>query len=255
MRAVPNRPNRRSAKGQAMAIFALVSVLLFVVAGLSIDAGTSYLTSNKIERAAAAAALAGVAYLPADIPDAQNAALVEAARDGFPNAGRGQCVRRQSVAVRGDVGAHDQRVEGHHLGNGRDDLPAHRRLRLAHRRALRDCQYLPPISLGQPGGQQGAALSDPSCTGLPNYCAVPASGLGSGGNNYYFERRRAGATRAPKVIRSRRQQRSQATAAARAAAVTPAARPQLLTSIGSARRPVPRLLRMPPSTTRAGRTI
>ena len=48
-------------------------------------------------------------------------------------------------------------------------------------------QYLPPISLGQPGGQQGSALSDPSCNGLPNYCASTASGLGSGGNNYYFE--------------------------------------------------------------------
>ena len=53
MRSEPNRPARRSAKGQAMAIFALVSVLLFVIAGLSVDAGTSYLTSNKLERAAA----------------------------------------------------------------------------------------------------------------------------------------------------------------------------------------------------------
>jgi Flp pilus assembly protein TadG len=72
-----------------MAIFALVSVLLFVVAGLAVDAGTSYLTSNQLERAAAAAALAGVAYLPGDQPDAINAALVEAARDGFTNAGTG----------------------------------------------------------------------------------------------------------------------------------------------------------------------
>src|SRR5580704_19102675 len=113
MSASPNRPSRRSAKGQAMAIFALVSVLLFVVAGLSIDAGTSYLTSNKIERAAAAAALAGVAYLPGDIPDAQNAALVEAARDGFPNAGSGNacpgspmpspCVITSQPVVGGDV--------------------------------------------------------------------------------------------------------------------------------------------------------
>ena len=36
MRSEPNRPARRSAKGQAMAIFALVSVLLFVVAGLAV---------------------------------------------------------------------------------------------------------------------------------------------------------------------------------------------------------------------------
>jgi uncharacterized membrane protein len=67
MSPYPNRPSRRSAKGQAMAIFALVAVLLFVVAGLSIDAGTSYLTSNRIERAAAAAALAGVTS-PVTIP-------------------------------------------------------------------------------------------------------------------------------------------------------------------------------------------
>ena len=105
MRPVPNRPSRRSAKGQAMAIFALVSVLLFVVAGLAVDAGTSYLTSNKIERAAAAAALAGVAYLPGDYPDAQNAALVEAARDGFANAGAVQRVRGESVALRRHVAA------------------------------------------------------------------------------------------------------------------------------------------------------
>src|SRR5580704_10101185 len=87
--AAPTRLTRRSAKGQAMAIFALVSVLLFVVAGLAVDAGTSYLTSNQLERAAAAASLAGVAYLPGDQPDAINAALVEAARDGFTNAGTG----------------------------------------------------------------------------------------------------------------------------------------------------------------------
>ncbi|HUZ68924.1 MAG TPA: pilus assembly protein TadG-related protein [Candidatus Saccharimonadales bacterium] len=188
MRPAPNRRNRRSAKGQAMAIFALVSVLLFVVAGLAVDAGTSYLSSNRIERAAAAAALAGVAYLPGDIPDATNAALVEAARDGFPNAGAANaCVGNPSpcvvtsepttnelkVTISATVGTIFLRIVG---------FGSHTVVR------SETAQYLPPISLGQPGGQQGAALSDPSCTGLPNYCASPASGLGSGGNNYYFER-------------------------------------------------------------------
>jgi len=185
MSAAPNRPNRRSAKGQAMAIFALVSVLLFVVAGLSIDAGTSYLTSNKIERAAAAAALAGVAYLPGDIPDAQNAALVEAARDGFPNAGAScpnasPCVvtseptdNELKVTISATVGTIFLRIVG---------FGSHTVVR------SETAQYLPPISLGQPGGQQGAALSDPSCNGLPHYCGSTSSGLGSGGNNYYFER-------------------------------------------------------------------
>ncbi len=47
-------------------------------------------------------------------------------------------------------------------------------------------QYLPPISLGQPGAGQGSAMSS-GCLGLTTYCSNPASGLGSNGN-YYFER-------------------------------------------------------------------
>jgi Flp pilus assembly protein TadG len=186
MRPVPNRPARRSAKGQAMAIFALVSVLLFVVAGLAVDAGASYLTSNKLERAAAAAALAGVAYLPGDYPDAQNAALVEAARDGFPNAGSGNacagnpspCVvtsqpttNELQVTISTSVSTIFLRLVG---------FGAHTVVR------SETAQYLPPISLGQPGAQQGSSM-DGSCIGLSSYCSNPASGLGSSGN-FYFER-------------------------------------------------------------------
>jgi hypothetical protein len=158
MRAAPTRPGRRSAKGQAMAIFALVSVLLFVVAGLAVDAGTSYLTSNKIERAAAAAALAGVAYLPGDYPDAQNAALVEAARDGFSNNCPGSpCVvtsqpqtNELKVTISVSVSTIFLRIVG--FGN-------HTVVR------SETAQYLPPISLGQPGSQQGADISGLGVTG------------------------------------------------------------------------------------------
>jgi Flp pilus assembly protein TadG len=164
----PNRPSRRSAKGQAMAIFALVAVLLFVVAGLSIDAGTSYLTSNRIERAAAAAALAGVAYLPGDYPDAQNAALVEAARDGFANGGSGggvSCVpanvspcvvtsQPQTNELKVTISASVSTIFLRIVGFG-----SHTVVR------SETAQYLPPISLGQPGSQQGADLSTLGVTG------------------------------------------------------------------------------------------
>jgi Flp pilus assembly protein TadG len=170
-----------------MAIFALVSVLLFVVAGLAVDAGTSYLTSNKLERAAAAAALAGVAYLPGDFPDANNAALVEAARDGFPNTGNNgvSCVANSwpcvltsqpttnelKVTISTSVSTIFLRLVG---------FGAHTVVR------SETAQYLPPISLGQPGAQQGSSMNG-SCIGLPSYCSNPPSGLGSSGN-YYFER-------------------------------------------------------------------
>ncbi len=165
MRPEPTRPNRRSAKGQAMAIFALVSVLLFVVAGLAVDAGSSYLTSNKLERAAAAAALAGVAYLPGDYPDAQNAALVEAARDGFPNAGSGNaCAGNPSpCVVTSQPKTNELKVT---ISTSVSTIF----LRLvgfgAHTVVRSDtAEYLPPISLGQPGSQQGADLSTLGVTG------------------------------------------------------------------------------------------
>ena len=150
-----------------MAIFALVSVLLFVVAGLAVDAGSSYLTSNRLERAAAAAALAGVAYLPGDTTDAYNAALVEAARDGFPNAGTGAgltctantwpCVlvttpttNELKVTISTSVSTIFLRLVG---------FGAHTVVR------SETAQYLPPISLGQPGTQQGADIAGLGVTG------------------------------------------------------------------------------------------
>ena len=85
MKPYPRRVLLHGERAQVMIIFALVSVVLFAIIGLSIDAGISYLTSDQIERGASASALAGVAYLPGQYGSAQNAALVEAARNGFTN--------------------------------------------------------------------------------------------------------------------------------------------------------------------------
>jgi hypothetical protein len=185
--AEPIRSGRRSVKGQAMAIFALVSVLLFVVAGLAVDAGTSYLTSNQLERAAAAAALAGVAYLPGDQPDAINAALVEAARDGFTNAGTGgtSCAVNVSPCV---IATFPQTNEMKVQISETVSTIFLRLVGFGNHTVVRSetAEYLPPISLGQPGAQQGSSMNG-SCIGLNSYCSNPASGLGST-NNYYFER-------------------------------------------------------------------
>ncbi len=167
-----------------MAIFALVSVLLFVVTGLAVDAGTSYLTSNGIERAAASAALAGVAYLPGDYADANNAALVEAARDGYTSACPAMpCVTTSQpttnelkVTISVSVSTIFLRLVG---------FGSHTVVRSD------TAEYLPPISIGQPGSQQGSEMDSPCDGGLTapgTYCGSPAAGLGSGGSNFYFER-------------------------------------------------------------------
>ena len=51
------RNGRRTARGQVMLLFALMAVLLLAIGGLAVDAGMSYISSDQVERAAAAVAL------------------------------------------------------------------------------------------------------------------------------------------------------------------------------------------------------
>ncbi len=85
----------RAAKGQALVLFALSVVTLLMLVGLSIDGLRVYIAFAQAERAAEAAALAGVAYLPQyptvatpapDGSDATSQALQVAAQNGFGDA-------------------------------------------------------------------------------------------------------------------------------------------------------------------------
>jgi hypothetical protein len=196
MRPRSIRNDRQASRGQVMLLFALMSVLLLVIAGLAIDAGMSYFSSDQVERAAAAGALAGVAYLPGDFSGATNAALVEVARNNFASA----CPTTTTPAQLPSAASPCVIVE--QPTNTTNELEVivsvtvpttFLRLlgfgpHLVQRTAT--AEYLPPIALGQPGSSQGSALVG-SCNGVPpsgTYCANPGSGLGSGGSNFYFER-------------------------------------------------------------------
>ena len=182
----------RGQRGQVMLIFALVAVVLFAILGLAIDSGLAYLSSDQVERAAAASALAGVAYLPGEYPTGQNVALVEAARNGFANNpanGNGtSCVANTYPCVTASRPATNQLKVTISV-----EIPTTflQLIGFPHTVITRyaTAEYLPPIALGQPGQEQGSTL-DSSCDGIGGaYCSTGiASGLGSGGNNYYFER-------------------------------------------------------------------
>ena len=83
------------ARGQALVLFAMSIVVLLLLVGLSIDGLRVYIAYGQAQRAAEAAALAGVIYLPQyptsatpapDGKDATDRALQIAAANGFPNA-------------------------------------------------------------------------------------------------------------------------------------------------------------------------
>jgi hypothetical protein len=152
-----------------MVIFALMAVFLLAIVGLAIDAGVSYFSSDAVQRAANAAALAGVAYLPGEFPQASNAALVESARNGFPEKGTftpltgatdscnetppnlpSPCVsvtqpagNELTVTVSVSVPTTFLQLIG---------FGPHTVVRSA------TAEYLPPIALGQPGTQLGSVM-------------------------------------------------------------------------------------------------
>lgn len=86
-RDLPRHPARRRGRqpgerGYIMVMFALLLVPLLLMAGLAVDVGHWYSRTSDMRRAADAAALAGVVWLP-DVASARTAALDAAARNGF----------------------------------------------------------------------------------------------------------------------------------------------------------------------------
>ena len=169
------RAGRRASKGQVMAIFALLAVLIFAVTGLAVDSGLSYLSYNGAERAAAAGALAGVPYMPSgfggtgcDSGTADAAACAATARDGYANGSilNGNpvtvTVARYPAGCRGtscsankltvSVSAYVQPTFLRILGFAADPVVA-----------SDTAFYLPPISLGQPGAQIGSSEDQRHC--------------------------------------------------------------------------------------------
>ncbi|HVS07404.1 MAG TPA: hypothetical protein VHK65_14755 [Candidatus Dormibacteraeota bacterium] len=171
----------KAKRGQAIVLMALM--LMFVLAGgvgLGVDALIGYVQSLAAERAAAAAALAGVVYMPNQFtsPPVNNAtekALAIAKQNGFDTADVANAIgvdpervlipgsnppayyaNKFQVTVTKRVQVYFMQLLGFNTY-------------MVSRTAI--ATYLPPITLGQPGGQIGATTSQ----------------LGTA-NNYYFMR-------------------------------------------------------------------
>lgn len=74
----------RGEKGYALVLAALLLLPLLAFTGFATDVGAWYARANRIQRAADAAALAGVVWMP-DLTQARTVALATAQRNGFVN--------------------------------------------------------------------------------------------------------------------------------------------------------------------------
>src|SRR5205809_5617160 len=90
-------------RGQTLAIVALMLTALFGFMGLVADIGWYELNMVRVQRAADAAALAGVVYLPGNVTGAVTAAQNESAKNGFTTGVNGVTVTAAQDATNGAV--------------------------------------------------------------------------------------------------------------------------------------------------------
>ena len=157
----------RGKAGQAIVLLALTGTLLIGGVGVAVDLAVGYMYSIAAERAAAAAALSGVVFMPGQftssqaVPpgsrnDATDRAVDEAKRNGFDPANIQEGVTVTSAAVPGHT--NELRVTVSKQAPvffmemfGFKPYSVARSVVAA---------YLPSISLGQPGSQIGSSLSE-----------------------------------------------------------------------------------------------
>ena len=180
------KPWIKSQAGQAIVLIAFMMIALLAGVGLAVDAGVGYYYNTSAERAAAAAALAGVIFMPnqfggrqtngpdTSIPlgadsDASDRAVNESRKNGFDITDVGHNVQVIPAPVAGSTNKLQVTVSrtAPTFFMAMFGIPSFKVQRVAI------ATYLPPLTLGQPGSQIGSTISQ---LGIP------------GTNNYYFMR-------------------------------------------------------------------
>src|SRR2546430_7988398 len=178
----------RRQTGQAVVLIAFMLVVLIGAIGLAVDGGVGYYYNNLAERAAGAAALSGVVFMPGQftpsqaIPsgsgnDATERALKEARRNGFSVTSGIACSSTCTASgpdgvsiTTSPVAGYDNKLQvtvSRDVGTFFMNFFGFNSFKVS-RTAI--ATYLPPLSLGQPGTQTGSVTLQ----------------LGSGGKNYFF---------------------------------------------------------------------
>ena len=167
--------------GQAIVLLAVMVTLLFGGVGLAVDAGLGYIYGLAAGRAAAAAAVSAVVFMPIEFnsPPGNNAvdrALALAKKNGFDTSDLANAVQvnTQKVPIPGSspLAYYPNKLQvtvSRNVPTMFMQLFGFKPYSVS-RTAI--ATYQPPISLGQPGGQIGSTTAQ----------------LGTGGSNYFVMR-------------------------------------------------------------------
>ncbi|HYA69462.1 MAG TPA: pilus assembly protein TadG-related protein [Acidimicrobiales bacterium] len=153
--------------GVVIVYFALALLVIMGMAAFVIDLGYWYFQASRIQRAADAAALAGVTYMPGDLSDATTAATTVAAKNGFSSAAQ------DVVTVSAVPGAPDQLAVSIEDPNVPTFFSRVFGLNSIRETRVATAQYDPPIPLGSPENSLGTG--DLSCSGPGATCENEAN--------------------------------------------------------------------------------
>ncbi|HET9202535.1 MAG TPA: TadE/TadG family type IV pilus assembly protein [Acidimicrobiia bacterium] len=157
---------RAQDRGAAMVLVAMSIVLLMGMAAFGSDLAWYYLNASRVQRAADAAALGGVVWLPGNTGTANSTAISIADQNGYDDATPE--VQVTSGAVSGEPNQLEVSVQ--------DTVPTFF-LKIfgfdemeIERSAI--AEYIPPLKLGSPTNQFGNSCAPGAgCTGQPNFWA------------------------------------------------------------------------------------
>lgn len=158
-RAETHRSDRRD-RGQVVVIFAGAMLLFVLLAATVIDLSWYWTNNLRMQRAADAAALAGVVFLPGNTASAYAAARAEATKNGYTAGVNGVTAvtpaqdpvnpRRLNVTITGNVGTYFARAVGINSWPARRDAKA---------------DFVLPVPMGSPENYYGVGyLIEPITT-------------------------------------------------------------------------------------------
>jgi Flp pilus assembly protein TadG len=157
---VQTQAGRHREGGYVLVMSALLLVPLLLMAGLSVDVGNWYSNASNIQKAADAAALAGVVWLP-DTASATNFAAAAAKRNGYEDGVNGVTVKVERIGDRRlRVTIKDPAVGSffyQNLGGKKISLSR-----------SGTAEYVLPVPLGSPDNRFGNDLVDVPTAGNPN---------------------------------------------------------------------------------------
>jgi hypothetical protein len=145
----PWRQKNRQERGIAIIWLALTLITMVLFAGFAVDVSNWHLRAERIQRAADAAAHAGVAFLPADLGTATTTARKEAGLNGYPLGGS----ESTAIAVSQEPNPNRLRVKIS------TDVPTYflgligmKKIRMT-RQAV--AEYVAPVPMGSPENKLG----------------------------------------------------------------------------------------------------